>query len=1077
MTGPLLLTKVSLPHRGKALLTRQRLVELIDEALDLKLILVVAPAGYGKTSLMVDVAHRHEFPFCWYSQDQTDNDLSSFLLHLITCIQQRFSKFGEQSRAALLAFDQGNLSADDCKIAIVNEIYTTITEHFVIVLDDYHLVSENEAINEFVNRFVQDVDQNCHVVILSRALLRLSDLPLMTARAQVTGVGLHDLAFRPQEIQALMLQNYRQALTEDAAQELARQTDGWITGLLLSAQTMWSGMQQHIYMQRASGMQLYDYLANQVFDQQPASLRDFLLRSSFLDEFNPALCQELLGPPTHTSWQSLMQTILAKNLFVIQIERDGFWLRYHQLFRDFLQDRLRVEDPDQVSLLQQSLINIYVRRQEWQKAYAVCLSLGDLEITGNFLERAGEPMTRSGRMALLKSWLEALPPSFLTERPALLARLGVSLAAQGEAPRGLRLLDQAARDYSAQKNYKKLAGVLAWRSLVYNQQARWDASHVDAQEVLRLTEDYPGDEELTIYRAEAYRILGQNQRLLGTLQKSIELLNQALTLFQSQRDSSGVNRIQVSLGATYFETGDFAEAQACYQQALDYFHRHGDLYAEAAVLNDLAVLNHIQGEYHTAFAVFEQSLLTARRGGNFGIETMALVGLGDLFLDLDAPDSALEAYKQARQRLEKSTDHFLNIYRHIAEASAERLQNSYLAAHSLLQAASQLMGSTPSSYTHGLWLLESGQLAFTEQKNERAAKLFSQATLLFEAGGHRILAGRANLFLAGVLFAQGDRESAEQRLQSAFQITADLHSRAVLVAAARYVKPMLTALVFHAPLQQQAQRLLEEVQAFEENLLPLKRSLRFQKMEIPLAPPILKIQALGAARVWLGERPLTQTDWQTQTTRDLLFLILSEPRGWSKEMLGEILWPDSSPAQLKNRFKNAIYRLRRALRQDVIRFDGERYTFNKDLDYSYDVERLEQLFAQSKQRENPGERKLLLEELVQLYQGDYLPEIEGVWVMPEREHLRQVFHTAGLQLAELYISDAQYEQASQICQRLILSDPCLEKAYTLGMQALAATADRPGIIRLYEKLQTNLETQVGIAPSSQTSALFRSLIH
>ena len=222
-------------------MTRQRLVEIVEESLDRKLTLVVAPAGYGKTSLLIDVAHRHEFPFCWYSQEQTDNDLSSFLAHFIACIEQRFSRFGEQSRATLLSLGHGDLSPEHCETVIVNEIYNTITEHFVIVLDDYHLVSDNMDINEFVNRFIQDVDQNCHVVILSRTLLTFPDLPLMVARTQASGIGLQELAFRPDEIKSLMLQNYHQAISDEAARELAQKTDGWITGLLLSAQTMWRG--------------------------------------------------------------------------------------------------------------------------------------------------------------------------------------------------------------------------------------------------------------------------------------------------------------------------------------------------------------------------------------------------------------------------------------------------------------------------------------------------------------------------------------------------------------------------------------------------------------------------------------------------------------------------------------------------------------------------------------------------------------------------------------------------------------------------------------------------------------------
>lgn len=1077
MAIPILLTKVTLPHRGRELLTRQRLVEIVEESLDHRLTLVVAPAGYGKTSLLIDIAHRHEFPFCWYSTDTTDADLSSFLEHLIACIEQRFSQFGEQSRAALLALNQGNLSPEHCKTAIVNEIYNTIVEHFVIVLDDYHLVSGNGEVNQFINRFIQDVDQNCHVVILSRALLTLPDLPLLVARGQVGGVGLHELAFRPDEIKSLLMQNYHQPITDAMAQDLTQETDGWITGLLLTAQTMWRGVQWDSILQQTSGTQLYDYLANQVLDQQPVEMRNFLLQTAFMEEFNPELCRELLGrPPEKDTWQAMMEKLLAQNLFVLLVEKDGFWLRYHHLFRDFLQNRLRMENPQRADQLQHALIDIYTHWQEWQKAYAICSNLGDLETTGVFLERADEPIVRSGRLGLLRTWLEALPAGFIGERSALLARLGILLATQGESERGLMLLDQAAGQYLRAHNETRLSGVLSWRALVHYLQGKWEASISDAQEVLELTESASGDEWLTSYRAEAYRILGQNDRLQGKMEQSISHLSQALELYQAQQDARGTNMVQVSLGATYYELGDFTAAQACYQQAFAYHQSQGDLFQEAAVLNDLAVLHHINGEYSQAFTTFEQALNTARRGSNNRVEIMVLLGFGDLFVDLDAPESALDAYHQARDRLEQSKDHFLTIYQRLAEASAARLHRDLPHAKGLLQAAEGMMGPAPVNTIKGLWLLESGQIAFAERQNARAREQLQQATQIFEAGGQPILAGRANILLGAALFALHNLPEAEDHLEKAFQIVEGLKSQHVLVCVARQAKALLGSRELSAGNRERARRLLEGVKRFESDRLSLSRALRFQKMEIPLSPPVLEIQALGAARVLLDGKPVTSTDWQSKTTRDLLFLILSKPNGWSKEVLGEILWPGSTSAQLKNRFKNAIYRLRRALRQDVILFDGENYIFNKNLDYGYDVERFDQLLAQAKADGGVEARNQAYQELVQLYQGEYLPEIEGAWLMPERERLRQAFLAAGLQLAALYIDSLQNEPALEVCQRLIATDACLEKAYCLAMQALTISQDRAGVARIYESLQASLEAELGIAPSPEARALYLSLI-
>jgi LuxR family maltose regulon positive regulatory protein len=1077
MAVPILSTKVSTPHHSNNLVTRQRLVDIIEESLERKLTLVVAPAGYGKTSLLVDIAHHHEFPFCWYSIDQSDDDLTGFLAHFIACIEQRFSKYGERSRAALIALEQGNLSLELCETAIVNEIYDTIVEHFVIVLDDYHLVNEHEEINRFVDWFIRKVDQNCHVVILSRTLLALPSLPLLIARSQASGLGMQELAFHPDEIKALLLQNYHQSISDSVAQELAQKTDGWITGLLLAAPAMFQGMLHLLRSLKFSGTQLYDYLANQVLDRQSAEMRDFLLRTSFLDEFDPELCQELLGqPPTNSSWRAMMELTLAQNLFVMVVGRDGFWLRYHHLFQDFLQDRLRLENPPQAFLIQQSLIRVYSGRREWQKAYAACLRLGDLDTTGDFLEQAGEEIVRSGSMAMLKNWLEALPYSFVTDRPALLARMGIVLASQGDTHLGIRLLDQAVKYYGQQKDEKHLAGVLVWRSLVHFLQAKWDDSQADAQEVLRLTMEASEDEALTRFRAEAHRILGQNYRLLGNLQRSIEHHSQALSIYQAQHDSRGYNLIQSILGAAYYDIGDLSSARACFQQALEYYRAQGDLFSQAAVLNDLAVLYYTDGEYLLAFSTYELALDIARRGSNVRAETMALIGLGDLFIDLDVPETALEAYRQARQQLERRKDHFLNFYLYLAEASATRLQKNFASAVGLLQIAENLMGSAPSNYTRGLWLLESGRLALASDDHTYAEEQFSKAAHLFEVGGQRMLAGQANLLLSGVLFAQGLSTDADLCLEKAFQAVSDLGSQHVLVTTASYVKPLLASPHLSPINAQRARRLLEMVDQFQNSLFSLRRSLRLQKTEIQLSPPELDVQALGGARVLLDGKPVTGADWQTQNTRELLLLILSRPQGWSKEALGEILWPESSQVQLKNRFKNVIYRLRRALRQDVILFDGETYTFNRNLDYSYDVERFEQLLAQAKEATASQTHKQILEELFQLYRGDYLPEIGGVWASIERERLRQAFLNAGLQLAALYQDEFLHEQALDVCQRLINTDACLEKAYCIAMQALAAANDRPGIIRLYNKLRTHLETEIGIAPSTQTNNLFHSLI-
>ncbi len=1076
---PVLLTKVTLPHRRGELLTRQRLVDLCDDLLDKKLIIVTAPAGYGKTSLLLDVAHQHEFPFCWYALGAMDGDLQTFLTHFVACIEQRFPQFGEQTRAALQAMSEaGDLSQEYFETAIVNEIYASIREHFVIVLDDYHLVMDSQAVNQFISRFIQAVDQNCHLVILSRSLLPLPDLPLMVARSQVGGIGLRELAFRADEIQSLMLQNYSQAIPDTIAAELAQRTEGWITALMLSAQPRWEGMLDQLRTLHVSGVGLYDYLVDQVLDQQPAELRDFLLNTSYLEEFNAELCTALLGaPPAGATWQGMLAEVLRHNLFVLPVEREGLWLRYHHLFCDFLQNRLVQEQPERADKLLRALVEIRARRGEWELAYAACLRLGDIEATIRLLERAGEPMVRSGRSSLLGNWLEALPVSIIEQRPVLLSRQGIVLAMQGDTARGLRMLDRAVAHFIATQNDTRLAGALVWRALVYFIQSNSASSLADASEALSLTETgTQRQEELTRFRAEAYRILGLNHRLLGKLDAAIYHLSQALSIYQAQEDTRGVNQVLLSLGAAYVEGGDFAEAFSCYRRGLEYYAAGGDSFWLSAVLNDLACLHHLKGEFPQAFSAFEDALAKAEQGANARVKAMILIGLGDLFVDLDAPESASEAYTQARTSLEKIRDHFLILYLELAEVAVARLRGEFALAHLLLDAAEQRLGQVQSDYTRALFLLEAGRLTLAQGDIRVASELLAKAADSFEQGGQRVFAGRARLLLASACLQAEETQAAVTHFESAVRLVSGLDSQYILVASARQAGSLLSWPGLPPLLSQQALRLRQQVERFEEALPLLRRSLRLRKMIIPLALPRLRIQALGAAQVMLDEKPLTSSDWQTQVTRDLLYLVISQPQGWSKEALGEVLWPDSSPTQLKNRFKNAIYRLRRALQQDVIVFDGELYSFNWELDYEYDVEVFLKLLEQARGARDKEESKNVYQEIMRLYRGEYLPEIEGTWVLPERERLRQAFLSAGLKLAGLYLDASQNDLAMETCHRLMGEDPCFEDAYYLAMQVYTLTGNQAGAARLYANLAEVLSSELGVAPSAKTQALFHSLV-
>ncbi|MBI5935076.1 MAG: tetratricopeptide repeat protein [Chloroflexi bacterium] len=1070
MGQPFSRTKVSLPRRRKHLLARPRLMNLLNQFLDKKLILISAPAGYGKTSLLVDYASKSELPVCWLTLDELDRDPQRFINYFIAALAERFPKFGAETRAALNGVVSLEEGLESLVVTLTNEVYDTIREHFILALDDYHLVEDVELIRAFIARFVKLSDENCHLALSSRRLTHLPNLPRMIADEQVEGLDFAELAFRPEEIQALFAQNRGIKLTEDSARDLAKQSEGWITGLQLAGFS--GGTTERVRVAHAAGLDLNQYFDEQALAPQPPEVRLVLLYASLFDEFDADLCRAVLGNffSKSLNWPSLLNHILENNLFVLPVGSDGRWLRYHHLFRDFLRARLQEEHPDLAQTIQLRLMEAYEARSEWERAYHVCHQFNDAEKLAGLVERAGAYMFRRAALTLT-DWLNALPPALANSRPGILSLRGGIGYLRGHYREALSLLDQAVTIYRARSETPGLALALVRRSVAHFNLGEYSAAVDDADEALKLTQDSPN---LQSDHAEAQRAKGIALNRMGRTRQAAECLERSLALYTDLNETDSIPILLLSCGSAYRALGNYEAAEKSYLAAEKIWRKDGNLSWQSAALNNLALLYHeALGEYEKANIFYKEALVCASRCRYLASEAMIEIGLGELYMELGETDGARQSFEQAEAIAREIEDRFVGNHLAIAQAALSILLGEHEQARQTLAQARPAIEASQSQYLLGLWLLQSGRLELTRGEARAAIKSLERAEQLFDDGGRQFETMWARVWLAAALSSAGKGEAARETFKLLLEKSRTTPH--ALAATIRRARPWLEGVRADASIGRLAAPAFQQADRLEARMPALRRDLRRIPQSVTLAAPRLSVQSLGLTKVTVNAQ---EVDWPTQSVRELFFLFLTSEKMLSKDRVAEALWPDfDEPERVRQRFKNEMYRLRRAIGfADIILHDGESYRFNRSIDYDHDLEDFETYLARARAANAEVERVEHYEKAVRLMRGPYLADIGATWAIPDRERLLRLFIEAAIHLAEIYNRRGDAENTLETCRRALKLDPACEPAHQLAMRAHAAREDRAAVVRQYQACRETSERLFGLPPSEETEALYRKLI-
>ena len=415
MSTPILATKLYIPQPRLNLVSRPRLIEQLNAGLPHKLTLISAAAGFGKTTLVSEWVAAGNRPVAWLSLDEGDNDPARFLTYFIAALQTLVPDIGA---TALTALQSPQPPAIDSMVtAVLNEI-AAMPDQFILVLDDYHLI-DNPSVDKALTFLLKHQPPQMHLVIASR-----EDPPLplsrLRVRSQLTELRASDLRFTPDEAAAFLNQVMGLNLAPADINALENRTEGWIAGLQLAALSMQGQQDVSGFVQSFTGSHRFvlDYLVEEVLQQQPEPIQTFLLHTSILDRLCGQLCEAILHDAT-LSGQDILVELERTNLFLIPLDNERRWYRYHHLFADLLRQRLQAVGEEQIAAL-------HIRASSWFEANGLQLEAFQHAAAANDIDRAerliagdGMPLHYQGAVAPVMNWLESLDTAVLDARPSL----------------------------------------------------------------------------------------------------------------------------------------------------------------------------------------------------------------------------------------------------------------------------------------------------------------------------------------------------------------------------------------------------------------------------------------------------------------------------------------------------------------------------------------------------------------------------------------------------------------------------------------------------------------------------------
>ncbi len=1122
--------KLTPPRLDRSALQRRRLLDFLHDHLEKRVTAVVAPAGYGKTTLLAQFAQEVDALVCWCTLDEHDRDAVTLMASLVEAVARRVPGFGARVRASLATQLPGS---DDERLRAAVGLFLAeleeVRDFLVLVVDDCHTLAGSEASNAVLSLLAEGLPGHCHLILAGRSVVDIAALPRLVRQRQASRLTEALLRLTPEETRALFSAAGVPETASVPAEVVHAQTHGWpIAVTLLAAHAVESGagLSGSDARPPADGSvplppqvrdELFAYLAGEVLAHQPPVLQTLLLSASVLPCFEAERCAALAGRPVEEV-RRLLAVALARNLFLSRLEAplpgesrtlgqpstpgegvpplpgEGMLpaferpespalpeiYRFHDLFREFLLATLRAQQPARYRWLERRASQLAEAAGDLAGAVAHALAGRHFARAARLIERAAPECHRTGRWATLRHWLSCLPERTLDARPQLLVeKARVIGPAAGAGPLVQALLDRAERLLPGGATID----LLLLRSRWIRQEGRYEEAEGLARRA-REQLSAAGGAATSELVADVHLNLAICAYRFGRFAEARALYEQAGSVpspLYRGLAHDGIALAEIDLGR--LET-----ALAHLWRAKEAWLSLGNEMMLARTLNNLGLAQHYLGDYAAAAQSFEEALRLAQRCRLPHVESCVLLSLGDLELDRGALEAAAARYERGLAIAEMLPNAYLARYATAALGQVARLRGDLDRAEILARQAVHEARACSSRHEEGAYLRVLALVRLERGELEEAQRALEAATGLLAACGARKELAQARFARAQVALAAGREPQAARELGALEPLLAELGYHGFLLGDARRAMHVLDFAAARgsgtrlAALRTAARQPIELGERSDAPPAP-ERAAATASDEAPepvppdAALPRLEVWSFGRSHVRClppHGRP-REPNWRTGKCKELLFYLLCHP-GWQRrQRIALHLWPDATPEQARSGFHANSHRLRRELFDQIIEEHRGCYRLNPRVRYWFDAEEFERCC-----RRLAGDGAEAVEaarEAIRLYQGPFLDDLAPDWAEPARQRFEALYLEAVLHLARHYAAQGDYERAIEVLEEALEIDPAFEPVHELLIECRSGAGMPAAALHHLHAYAATLDSDLDEAASRRARELQRRLVY